>query len=403
MVKLFDKKKSYIINKLNSFKKYKFPLIIIMTFLLGVLIGRQSKVVNEKSEKYNIDKNLVKFIQNYDFIVNNYYEEIDKEELIDNAISGMIDSLEDSHSIFMDKNISSNFNVNLNGEYKGIGISVVKNKETEFIEILDVLDGSSAFEKGLQKVDLIVKIDDKSTKNMTINEFSNYVLINSDNEFDILIQRNGEELTYTITKKIIEINSVTSRIIEISDKKVGYIYISVFADNTDGQFVQQLNKLEEKNIEYLIIDVRNNSGGNLKTAEKILKNFFTKKQIIYQLKVNKKIEKIYGSAQTNKNYKILLISNEYSASASELLIAALKENLSCIVFGEKTYGKGTVQELISLENGKQYKITTKKWLTPNGNWVNDTNGIKPDYYINQTEENDDQLDAVIKYIQNHKD
>lgn len=402
MFKSFKSKKEYIINKLHWIRKYKFVLIMLTSFLIGFLIGNQSTMFNNKKTKYNIDKNLIKFIENYNYIINNYYEEIDKDELIDNAISGMINSLEDSYSLFMDENSSSNFNVNLNGEYKGLGISVAENEETGFVEIIDVLEDSSAFEVGLQKGDLIVKINSKETNNMSINEFSSYVLSSSSDTFDIVVQRNDKKETYTITKKNITINSVDSKTIEVSGKSVGYIYTSIFADNTDNQFFHQLKKLEEKNIEYLIIDVRNNGGGNLNTVERILKKFLTKKQIVYQLKTGKKIEKIYGSASKNKDYKIILLSNEYSASASEMLIAALKENLSCVVFGEKTYGKGTVQELISLKNGKQYKITTKKWLTPNGNWVNDTNGITPDYNVALTSEEDEQLNAVIEYIKNDK-
>lgn len=402
MFKKINVMKDCVINKLRNTGNYKILLLIVLVFLIGFSIGKQSGNSNEKNEKYNIDKNLIKFIENYNYIINNYYDEIDKNKLVDNAISGMVSSLEDSHSVFMDEKSSANFNINLNGEYKGLGISISKNDDLGFIEVVGVLEGSSAAENGLQKGDLIVKIDNKDTINMTINEFSSYILSNSNNQFDILIQRNGEKLTSSITKKNITINSVTSRIIEIADKKVGYIYISVFADNTANQFIQQLNNLEKNNIQFLIIDVRNNSGGNLNTAEEILKNFLTEKQIIYQLKTNKNTKKIYGSASKNKNYKIVLLSNEYSASASELLIASLRENLSCFIFGEKTYGKGTVQELVFLKSGKQYKITTKKWLTPKGNWVNDTNGINPDYHISQTTGDDDQLNAVIEYIKTVK-
>ena len=152
--------------------------------------------------------------------------------------------------------------------------------------------------------------------------------------------------------------------------------------NTSEQFSNKLSELEKEGIESLIIDVREDSGGYLTTVDSMLKKFMTKKQVIYQLKKGKIVIKEYGLAKTNKNYRIVLLGNENSASASELLIAGIRENYDNSIFiGKKTYGKGTAQEMVSHDTNNKYKITTKKWLTPKGNWINDTEGIVPDIEV----------------------
>ena len=162
--------------------------------------------------------------------------------------------------------------------------------------------------------------------------------------------------------------------------------------------------LEDEEIDSLIIDVRSNTGGHLTAVEEILNNLLTNRQITYQLDKSGEVTKYYGKLNENKKYRIVLLGDSYSASASEVLISSLRENLDAKLVGEKTYGKGTVQELITLSNGQQYKITTKKWLTPDGNWVNDTEGILPDveeklneeYYKSLSEDDDNQLQKAIE-------
>ena len=182
--------------------------------------------------------------------------------------------------------------------------------------------------------------------------------------------------------------------------------MTIFANNTYKQFKTELEKLEKENIEYLIIDVRSNTGGHLTSIDSILDLFLGSKQIMYQFDDKGKITKAYGTGNENKKYKIILLGNEDTASASEVLIASLKENLKATFIGKKTYGKGTVQELKNLTDGNKYKITIKKWLTPKGNWINDTKGIKPDieveldekYFETYEKEDDNQLQTAIDYI-----
>ncbi len=187
-------------------------------------------------------------------------------------------------------------------------------------------------------------------------------------------------------------------------KKIGYIYIGIFANATTKQFETKLKELEDEQIDSLIIDVRNNSGGHLTTAVSILSNLLDKTHVIYQTETKNKTEKFYSNGKQTKTYPIVVLQNNASASASELLSIALKEEYGATVIGNVSYGKGTVQELVN-SNSAEYKFTTKKWLSPKGNWINET-GVKPDieveqgdsYSDNPIDENDTQLQAALNYL-----
>ena len=386
-----------------------FVLIIIsvtVSLILGMLIVGHSR--KDTKEDETRDKYLDNFIENYNYIVDNYYDDVDKEKLINSAIAGMMDSLDDPYSAYIDDDTSNNFNISLEGSYQGLGISIVKDPETNYIVAYYIFNDSPADKAGLKAGDLIKAINGESTEEKDATEFSNFILNSDKQEFTLTIIRDGEEFEVSLKKENITIDSVTSKVIEKDNKKIGYIYISIFANNTSTQFATSLKELEKENIDSLIIDVRSNTGGHLTAVEDILKSLLTKEQITYQLSQDEKITKYYGSLKKNKKYEIVLLGDGYSASASEVLISSLRDNLGSKLIGEKTYGKGTVQELVTLSNGLQYKITTKKWLTPNGNWVNDTEGIEPDIevklneqYYNTYEENDDnQLQTAIDYLIN---
>ena len=245
--------------------------------------------------------------------------------------------------------------------------------------------------------------DDKDVTKMDPSEFSNYVMKGKNDEFKIVVNRDSEDKEISVNKSNIEIDSVSSKIIERDNHKIGYIYISMFAANTDKQFGKKIVELEKEGIDSLIIDVRDDSGGYLTTVDSMLKMFMTKKQVIYQLNKGKSTIKEYGKSKSNKKYRIVLLGNEDSASASELLISGIRENYDNSIFvGKKTYGKGTAQEMVSIDTDNKYKITTKKWLTPKGNWINDTKGIIPDVEVDtevisygETDTEDAQLNRAI--------
>ena len=382
-------------------------LLVVMTLVIGLLLGSILGKTNIVTKKTILtDENLIEFVENYNYILNNYYKEIDKKNLIGNAIAGMMDSLDDPYSMYFDKNESENFSITLDGSYQGVGVQVLKNEEDGNILITAVFKNSPAEIAGLKAGDLIVKLDGESVSDYSAEDFSQKVKNGENETFKLTILRDDEEKEVVLKKSLVTLSSVTSEIYKKNGKKIGYIYIGVFANNTYFQFKDILDELEKEKIDSLIIDVRGNTGGHLTAVDSILDIFLTKKQKMYGFEQNGKKEFVYGTGTQNKNYDIVLLGDEVSASASEVLISSLKENLNAKFFGKKPYGKGTVQEMVSLSDGSQYKITIKKWLTPKGNWIDDTQGIVPDkeveldekYFETYKSEDDSQLNYAIEYL-----
>lgn len=398
--------------KKNNDQKKKFTrseviILVIMTFIISFFIGNATSKKNPTIiNTYTNDVHLNEFIKNYQYIKNNYYENINSEDLINKAISGMMESLDDPYSMYIDESSSDNFNITLEGSYKGIGVQILKDAETEYMLISSVFKNSPAFNAGLKGGDLVVSVNDVETKTLTASEFSDIVRDGKENILNLIIIRNNEEMKITVNKEVVVLDSVSTKTYTVANKKVGYIYIGIFANNTYSQFKQKLEELEKENIDALIIDVRSNTGGHLTSVDRILDLFLNKNQIMYRFQKNNKVTDIYGKGNETKDYKIVLLGDGASASASEVLIAGLRENLNSIFIGKKTYGKGTVQELVTMSDGTQYKITVKKWLTPKGNWVNDKEGIIPDieqelsneYYETGLDEDDAQLQKALEYL-----
>lgn len=399
-----DESKSY-------FKFSEVLVIVLITCAFSIFAGisygkmKYSDTINVNS--LNADKeddNLNKFIKEYKYIISNFYdkEKIDEKKLLKLALHSILDELgiEDSYSTYMDEDKYTQLNINLDGEYEGLGLGIYKEEKDGNIIVVSIMDDSPAKESDIKEGDIILTIDGIDTKTMSNNDFSNYVLHSDEKVFLLKIKSNGEEKNIKLEKRKVEIKSVDSKIIEKSEKKIGYISMSIFASNSYNQFKNNLSELEKNNIDALIIDLRNNNGGHLTEVTKILNLFLKKKRVIYQLQKDKTKVKYYSSGSKDKEYPIVFIGNEYTASASEVFIISLKENLNAKLVGQKTYGKGTVQEMVDLGDGDQYKITTKKWLSPKGVWINDTKGIEPDVEVksimDDTNKTDKQLEESIK-------
>ena len=387
----------------KNFNSREVIFLLVITCLISLAIGNAINIT-KKNDSVEKDEYLDEFEKNYQFIIDNYYEDVDKSKLIKGAIEGMANSLGDDYSIAITDDISNNFNIRLTGSYSGIGIEIV-NDNSNNIYISDIFEDSPASKAGLKVMDMILSIDGIDFTNKKTTELTNYIKENNKEKYTIKIKRETEEKTFEISKEQIEIKSIYYELKEIENKKIGYIYISVFASNTSNQFKQAIEELESKQIDSLIIDVRYNTGGHLTSVVEMLSNLLDSTKIIYQIESKGKTTKYYSKGKTTKSYPIVVLQNNGSASASELLSAALKEEYGATIIGEKSFGKGTVQELVSLPNDIQYKITTKKWLTPNGNWINgvgvsvDIEEKLSDTYINDPkEENDNQLQKAIEYF-----
>ena len=398
-----DKKK----NK-NVFSTLETVILVIVSLAVGMssglIFGNKTLIRNNYLTN---DKYLNEFIKNYDYVINNYYEDVDREKIINSAISGMMESLGDPYSTYLDETQSNSFSILLEGSYEGIGISFFKDEKTGYMVISSIIKDSPAEEAGLMSGDIIKTINDKTTETMQSGDLVDLVKQSTSPSFKLQVLRGEETLDITLNRKIIKFTSVTSKTYEVDNKKVGYIYIGIFANNTYEQFKEELLKLESDGIDYLIIDVRGNTGGHLTSVDSILDLLLDNSKIKYQLEKNGKKRPVYSKGKESKKYGIVLLGDEASASASEVLISSLKENLGLTFIGKKTYGKGTVQELVTLSDGTQYKFTTQKWLTPKGNWINDTKGIEPDiltelnpkYYETYSDEDDTQLQRALQYIQ----
>ena len=372
----------------------------IISLFAGAFFGTRFLTNEHESETYKV---LDQIKDVYVDIKENYYKETNDEDLINGAINGMIVALDDPYATYLTDDNSNSFDAQLQGSYEGIGIEIFNNTEGD-IEILTVFENTSAAKAGLQPGDIIIGINDEDVSKQKTSDLVSKISELKDDSFTIKILRNGEEQQLKVTRKKVELTSVTSKVINKDNKKIGYIKISIFSLNTYSQFSEQLKKLENNKIDSLIIDVRGNTGGHLSTVDDILSLFLDKKHVIYQIETKGEKEKFYSSGKVTKEYPIVILTDSYSASASELLAISLKEEYGAATIGTTTYGKGTVQELKTMDSG-EYKFTTKKWLSPKGNWINEK-GVEPtievtldeNYYKNPTEETDNQLQKAIEYL-----
>ena len=383
-----------------TFKTKEVVILLLLTTVISLAMGGiVTYNVVLKGEK--VDDELQDFITNYDYIVDNYYGDVDKTELIDSAIAGMLSTL-DKNSSYVGGS-DTNFSIYLEGTYEGTGIQVY-NDDNGNIVVYSVFDGSPASKAGLKEDDIIIKVNDKDTTNMSIDEFSKLVK-DQKGKFNITYKRGDSEKTVQLKVDTIEIQSVSSKVINKDNKKIGYIRTTIFANNTYEQFKKELDKLEDEGIDGLVIDLRGNSGGHLSSAEQIISLFLDSSHPIYQIKSKESKNIYYSTGKETKNYKISILIDGNSASASEVVTSALAEQYGAKTVGKKSYGKGTVQELQTLSDGDQYKLTTKSWLTSKGKVI-DGKGIEPDYDVtlsdeyleNPTDENDDQLQKAIEVI-----
>lgn len=388
-------------NRKAVFHTTEVVVLIVITCVVGLAMGfflgnRVDYTLTSKTEE---DEYVTEFLKNYQYIMENYYGQIDSETLMDGALEGMLAALGDDYSTVISSNT---FDAQLEGNYEGVGIEIYSNGD-QFI-IVSVFEGSSAAEAGLKAGDVIVSIDGISYAGKTASDITNYVSTSQSASFEFEILRDNTSMSVTLNRGKVTIPSVESKTYEKNGKKIGYIYIDIFATATIDQFSETLNQLEKENIDGLILDVRGNSGGHLTTVVDILSNFLDNKNVIYQTETKTETKKFYSKGKVTKTYPIVVLQNSFSASASELLSIALQEQYGAIVIGEPSYGKGTVQELITTGD-TEYKFTTKKWLSPNGNWIHEK-GVTPNinvsidtaYYDNPIDENDNQLQTALEQL-----
>lgn len=397
-----DTTKEIVTIKKEGFSYPEMVIIMIIAILFGFLIGNVVSFTKKETASSSVPSEVKEFVDTYNDIVNNYYDKVNKEELIDAGIKGMINYLDDPYATYFDGTSSTNFNQTLEGNYEGIGIEVTLDNNK--VKITKVFADTPAKKAGIKVGDYITKVNGESVEGKSLSDVVSLIKNAKNKEVEITITRDNQEKTMKVTRTTVDMPYTSSKVYEENGKKIGYLKIEMFSNNITKQAKKELESLKKKNIDKLVIDVRDNPGGYLTQVTEILSLFMTKKDVIYQLQTKNNKEKVYGtSSKATYNYPVVVLINENSASASEILASAFKETYNAEIVGVNSYGKGTVQKTGDLNNGDTIKYTVQKWLTPKGNWINEkgitpTKEVKLELKENETltEDNDNQLKAAIE-------
>lgn len=359
-------------------------IIICVTSIISAITAGIIVTNNYGLSYKNIteDSSLSEFLKTYSNIVDNYYEDIDKDEMLDSAINAMLNYLGDNYTTYLNKDQTKELEERLAGSYEGIGISILGKT------ITNVSKDSPAEKAGLQVSDEFLTVNGTDVSSLT-DEASTIIstlIKSSDNkEAKIVIKRAEEELEFTVKIESIPISAISYKLL---DNNIGYLKINIFSRPLTDQVKHALKELENNGMNRLIIDLRDNSGGFLDSAETTASIFLEKGKLIYSLEDKKDKEDYYDKTTESKKYPIAVIINNNSASSSEILAAALKDSYGATLIGEKSFGKGKVQQTIDLSSGAMAKYTSAKWLRPNGECI-DGVGLIPDYEIQLAYEYDE--------------
>jgi carboxyl-terminal processing protease len=339
-------------------------------------------------------------------MLNRYYlGEINDEELIEGALKGYVDALGDEYTEYYTPDEWSQIEDRLVGSYVGIGVYILNYTYTNQIVVISPIDGSPAYNAGIKTGDIITKVDGVEYTGEQIDIATSKLKGLPDTKVNVEIIRGEEVLTFEIERKEIIVNEVKSKMLE---NNIGYISIASFDKETANQFKEQAGKLLAEGAKGLIIDIRNNGGGLVETTCQIASYILPSNSIIMVQKNKQNEEKaIMSSGQNFINTKVVLLVNENSASSSEILAGALKENNAATLVGTKTFGKGIMQNIYGFEdeNGKvvsAIKITTEEFFTPNKNTINEI-GIEPNEIVELTQDAkgntvDTQLNRAIEIL-----
>ncbi|EGK10626.1 S41 family peptidase [Kroppenstedtia eburnea] len=330
------------------------------------------------SSNSGLEDHLNKLKEAYGTIKTQYIGEVDDQKLIDGAIRGMVDSLNDPYSAYMDQKTAKQFHSSLDSTFQGIGAEVTLKKGK--VTIVSPFKGSPAEKAGLRPEDQILKVNGDSLEGMDLNEAVSKIKGPKGTKAHLEVSRPGqsEVLNIEVVRDEIPIETVHA---EMLDGKIGKLEISQFSTDTSKDFLKELEEMEAKGMKGLVIDVRGNPGGLLPAVVEISEQLVPdqKKIMMTEDKTGHRME-YKSKLKEKKEYPIVILTDKGSASASEILAAALKESGGYKTVGDTTFGKGTVQTAKDFEDGSNLKLTMAKWLTPEGNWIH-KKGIKPDVKV----------------------
>ena len=386
-------------------KGFSLVSTIIIIVVTAVISGITTGVIMYNSYRQSTglsysdisnDPALIEFLEVYASILDDYYEDVDKEAMLEEAVSAMMDYLGDSYTTYLTEEETKSLAEKLAGEYKGIGISIQDNV------IIDVTKNSPAESVGLLVNDRIIKINGEDVTNYTASKIASMIKNTDAASVSISVLRDNEEKTFEVDLSLLYIPAISSEIIESNNKKIGYIYIGTFSNTLAAQIEEQLKEFENASINSLIIDVRDNSGGYLTAASDVASLFLKKGATIYSLEDKEETEVFLDETDAYEEYRIMVLINKNSASASEILAAALRDSYGATLLGETSYGKGKVQQTMTLKDGSMVKYTSAKWLTPSGKCIDEV-GLVPEIvveneYIYEDESQEIIIDIIDKQL-----
>lgn len=389
--------------KKNGFQLKELIILVIITSLVtslttGVIMYNNSRITNHISgADLNHDENLKEFLKVYASLIGDYYQDIDSKGMLDEAMKAMFEYLGEDYTDYLNQQESDALAEKLVGKYQGIGVQIIDNNV-----IYKIFDDSPAKEAGLIVGDKIISVNDENVEEKSSTEVSNLIQ-QSKGKIRLGILRSEKKLEVELEVKTLLVPAIDYQLVRGGKQVIGYLAILTFSDTVSEQVRKALNEMEQEGMSSLVIDLRGNTGGYLAQASEISSMFLEKGSVIYSLE-EKDDKKVYKDETDEKRtYPIVVLMNDGTASASEILAAALKDSYGATLVGETSYGKGKVQQTKGLDDGSMVKYTTAWWLRPNGNCV-DGVGIKPDVEIememptNGQEIEDIQLKEALKIL-----
>ena len=391
------------LNKVNNYRGFSLAWVIGIVVVTSIISAITAGVIVYNNNKLSYDttygdlsndKDLNEFLSVYANILSSYYEDVDTGALLDQAIAGMMDYLGDDYTTYLDDESTAELFDSLSGEYTGIGVSINNSDKS----IVKVYKDTPASKAGIQEGDIIVGFNDTDVTNMTATEVVNLIK-GSNDYFTLRLQRGTQTVSVSLKNETLIAPNIDYYMVE--NTNIGYLSLQTFSNTLATQVKDALNELEKSGMKSLIIDLRNNTGGYLTAATDVANMFLEKGKRIYGLNYQNNITNFNDETSEHKEYEIVVLINENTASASEILAAALKESYGATLVGETSFGKGKVQQTMKLDDGSMVKYTSAYWLTPNGTCI-DGIGINPDYYIVNEEVTDEAGNITIPDAQLNK-
>jgi len=382
---------------MRKIKCKNYFLVVLIIFFLNIPIKAYSQNVDKLYQKIDIFSEVLEKVQN------EYVDEIDQADAMDSAINGLLQSL-DPYSSYMSPKVFEESQTETSGEFGGLGIEV--SMESGVVKVITPIDNTPASRAGIKAGDYIIKINNKQVRGKTLMEAVNLMRGPVGTSIEITVRRKNlrNAKVFKITREVIEIQSVVSKLV---DDKVGYLRLRAFNENSSNQLKKEISKIEKnKKLVGYILDLRNNPGGLLSQAIKIT-DFFLDNGEIVSTKGRDTRENRKFFAKTGDNIKgkpLIVLVNNGSASASEIVAGALQDQKRAVLLGETTFGKGSVQQIIPLKNNGAIRLTVSKYYLPSGKSISDI-GVIPDIKVEEegeefsiNTETDNQLNYAIKLL-----